>query len=120
MALTEPAQFTTEKLKRSYRAVVFCDIDGESKYIANEILTSFNGHNYTSELRNISAIQAKVDRDGGFATVGNLTMDIANAEDYSDWLQSNTIENEECEFYLVFNDGTALQFSESVKSTIKS
>jgi hypothetical protein len=115
MALTEPAQFTTEKLKQAYRAVVFIDCDDESKYWSNELLASFNGHSYENELSGISAIRAKVDIDGGFATIGNLTIDLINLQNYSDWLQSNNVDGKECKFYLVFNDGTALTFSESVQ-----
>ena len=117
MAITEDSQFTTEKNKQAFRAVVFIDVDtATTKHWANEILTAFNGNNYENELINISAINTKVDRDGGLATVGTLSIELTNLEDYSDWIVSaGNIEGTEVRFYLVFNDGTTLTFSESLQ-----
>ncbi|MBW1726895.1 MAG: hypothetical protein JRJ62_04805 [Deltaproteobacteria bacterium] len=116
MAITEPGQFTTEKNKQAFQAIVFIDCDDKSKYWANELLASFNGHSYENELVNVSAISASVDRDGGLATVGGLTFDLTNLENYSDWVAGvGNIEGTEVKFYLVFNDGSALTFSESVQ-----
>jgi len=116
MALAEPAQFTTEKKKWKYYPIVFVKCPDLLKYWATHTFSALDGITYEPIIKNISAVSCKIDRDGGLATVGNLTIDLSNMEDYADWLASTpNVENNVCEFYLIFNDGTALVFNEAIK-----
>jgi hypothetical protein len=127
MAITETSQFTKEKKKPAYKPVVFINFPGPVEYWASRFIDisadtsdpvnwSNGTADYEDQLSSIGSIDISINRFGGVATIGNTNIDIINLGDYSDFLNTYpTIEGDAVTIYIIFDDGTALTFNESVK-----
>jgi len=125
MAITEPAQFTTEKMKKSYAPIVFVEVPGIAQYWASRFIDisadtdtpanwSDGSADYDDIFENVSGVSITVDRVGGFATIGNVALDLLNFG-YDALLNGHPYpENEEATIYLIFDDGTKLVYSEKL------
>ena len=123
MPLTEPAQFTTEKMKKAYKPIVFVEIPGISQYWASRFIDKAEDTakipawptDFDDVFEDVSGTSISVDREGGFATIGDVALDLTNFT-YDAFLKNNPHpENEAVEIYLIFDDGTQLVYSEKLK-----
>lgn len=104
------------------KTIILVEIADESFYFASEAIANADftgtGNDYTDEIDTsggLGVIERSVPSEGGFGSVGNVTMNFLNQEGLSDILDSKPfLENDEVKVYVVFDDETTLDYSEKV------
>lgn len=137
MTYALPSQISTEKDKQGYKPLLIIEIPGIDQYWASRYIridalgttpapdnaddytnwSDGSGADYADVLQGVSGIDNSIDRDGGLASVGQLTIDVVNIADpsFTEFLNANKhIEGKSVDVYLAFDDGTGLNRNEIV------
>lgn len=117
------------RFNRDTKTIILVEIADESFYFASQAIANADftgtGNDYLDEIDasgGLGVIERSVPSEGGFGSVGNVTMNLLNQGDPdatptapSDILNSKPfLENDEVKIYVVFDDETTLNYAEKV------
>ena len=109
MARTLPAQMTTELAKAGSKPVFLVRIPTAGVYLATRAVTvGAQAHESLLKAGGLGAASIAIDPVAGNGPKGTWSCEVLNQGSWHDALDSYPIVNEEIQFLIVFDDGTAL------------